>query len=243
MDDRKVGLVIRALRRQRGWRQADLASRTGVSQTLVSLIERGHVAAVSFRRLRQVCLGVDAAVSVEVRWRGGQADRLLDDEHARLIAQIIAALTALGWTVRAEVTYAEYAERGSFDILAWHAPSRSLLVIEVKTELLSAEATLRKLDEKVRLGAVVARRRFGWIPASTSRLLVLPESTTTRRRLGEHRGLFEVALPASGRAVRQWIAAPTGSLSGRILLPPSTTRAGKRPGGGRHRVRTRPTAA
>jgi transcriptional regulator with XRE-family HTH domain len=239
MDDRKVGLVIRALRRQRGWRQADLAHRAGVSQTLGSLIERGHVAGVSFRRLRQVCLGLEAAVSVEVRWRGGQADRLLDNDHARLVAQMIAALTALGWTVRAEVTYAEYAERGSFDILGWHPESRSLLIIEVKTELLSAEATLRKLDEKVRLGPLVARRRFGWIPASTSRLLVLPESTTTRRRLAQHRGLFEAALPAAGRIVRHWIAAPTG-LSGRILLPPSTTRAGKRSGGGRHRVRTQP---
>jgi transcriptional regulator with XRE-family HTH domain len=171
VDDRKVGLIIRALRRRRGWRQIDLASRANVSQSLVSIIERGHVDGTSTRSLRQVLLALDAALWLDVRWRGGEVGRLLDEDHARLVGRVAAALQATGWAVRTEITYAEFSERGSFDVIAWHGGTRTLLVVEVKTELDSAEATFRKLDEKVRLAPKIARERFGWTARTASRLL------------------------------------------------------------------------
>ena len=73
-------------------------------------------------------------------------------------------LGAAGWMVRPEVSYSEWGERGSIDLLGWHASTRSLLIVEVKSELASVEETLRKHDEKVRLGSVVASRRLGWSP-------------------------------------------------------------------------------
>jgi predicted transcriptional regulator len=39
VDDRRVGLVIRALRRRRGWRQVDLAAAASVSQSLIARAE------------------------------------------------------------------------------------------------------------------------------------------------------------------------------------------------------------
>ena len=74
-----------------------------------------------------------------------------------------------------------YGERGSIDLLAWHEASRTLLVIEFKTELTSIEETLRRHDSKVRLAPGIARERFGWDPAVDARLLVLPEDRTARR--------------------------------------------------------------
>jgi Holliday junction resolvase-like predicted endonuclease len=70
-----------------------------------------------------------------------------------------------------------YGERGSIDLLAWHEATRTLLVVEVKTEVASIEATLRKHDEKVRLARRVAADRFGWQATVTSRLLVLPRTS------------------------------------------------------------------
>jgi hypothetical protein len=58
------------------------------------------------------------------------------------------------------VSYSVYGERGSIDLLAWHPAIRTLLVIEVKTEVSSVEAMLRKHDEKVRLAPRVAAERF-----------------------------------------------------------------------------------
>ena len=43
MDDRRLGLVIRALRRRHGWRQQDLATYSGLSQSAISRVEAGHI--------------------------------------------------------------------------------------------------------------------------------------------------------------------------------------------------------
>ncbi|HEY4190087.1 MAG TPA: hypothetical protein VGM28_06685, partial [Candidatus Limnocylindrales bacterium] len=59
-----------------------------------------------------------------------------------------------------------YGERGSIDILAWHAATRTLLIVEVKTEIASAEEMLRRHDAKVRLGPAIGRERFGIAPGA-----------------------------------------------------------------------------
>lgn len=205
---------MRTLRQRRGWRQADLAEAGDCSQNLVSLIERGHLDRVALRAVRRIIAALDASVAVEVRWRGAGLDRLLDEGHAAVVGALAERLRQSGWLVEVEVTYSEYGERGSFDILALLPAGGSLLVVEVKTDLPSAEATLRKLDEKARLGAKVGRERFGWRAASVSRLLVMPDSATLRRRVGRHEAVFGRALPARNVAVRRWLAKPVGAISG-----------------------------
>jgi hypothetical protein len=117
------------------------------------------------------------------------------------------------------VSYSEWGERGSIDLLGWHGSTRSLLVVEVKSELASIEETLRKHDEKMRLGSVVASRRLGWSALSVSRLLVLPATRTTSRRLAAHAGVLGSVYPTRGRGVRAWWSKPTGELSGLLLVP------------------------
>jgi transcriptional regulator with XRE-family HTH domain len=238
----RFGVVIRALRRRRGWRQVDLARAAGVSQTLVSLIERGHADRVLLANVIAVCAALEARVSLEVRWRAGELDRLLDQDHAGLVSAISTLLSAWGWEVQLEVTYAIYGATGSIDVLAWHAPTRSLLVIEIKTEVTSAEATIRKLDEKARLAAQVALERFGWRAATVSRLLVIEDTTTARSRVNRARGVFEAAFPLRGLEVRRWLRSPAGPVSALMFLPNSSTSAGMSRRGGRHRVRRAPRA-
>jgi len=204
---------------------------------MISLVERGHVEAVSIRTLRAILRALDALVIVEVRWRGGQVDRLIDEDHAALVGLVAGALGGLGWEVRTEVTYSRYGERGSFDLLAWHAATSTLLVVEVKTQVASAEETLRKLDEKARLAPVVARERFGWSAAQASRLLVLPDVSTARRRVGRHAAIFDLALPARTVVVRRWLAQPTGALAGVWFRSASNGSSHKARHGGRDRVR------
>lgn len=78
MDLVRFGLIIRALRRRKGWRQLDLALAAGVSQTLISLIERGHADQVLLAIVLAVGSALDARMAIDVRWRGGELDRLLD---------------------------------------------------------------------------------------------------------------------------------------------------------------------
>ena len=117
MDDRRVGLVIRALRRRRAWRQSDLAAAARVSQSAISLVERGHVDTMSLRTLRRIFLALEARGDLDVRWRGGSPDRVVDERHADVAAVSVRSLTNFGWDHAVEVTYAIFGERGSLDVL------------------------------------------------------------------------------------------------------------------------------
>ncbi|HEX5589795.1 MAG TPA: helix-turn-helix transcriptional regulator, partial [Candidatus Limnocylindrales bacterium] len=173
----RFGLSIRALRRRKGWRQLDLARRAGTSQQTVSRMERGDAETATLASIHRVAAALEAQIDLAVRWRGGLLDRVLDERHARLVGSIAGRLATWGFDVVPEVSYAEYGERGSIDLLAVDRGSRLLVVVEAKTELTSIEATLRKHDEKVRLAPVVAQRRLGLGgPWRAIPVLVLPES-------------------------------------------------------------------
>jgi transcriptional regulator with XRE-family HTH domain len=226
VNDIQVGRSLRALRRRLGWRQSDVARRAAVSQQLVSRVERGKVGGLARNTLARIFATVDAEVVTHVRWRGGDLDRLIDEGHAGLIGVVTELLTSLEWQVLPEVTFSEWGERGSVDILAWHAATRTLLVVEVKTEITSAEETLRTHDVKVRLAPTLGAARFGARPVAVARLLVVGESSTNRRRIERLAPVLTAAYPARGIEVRQWLRQPAGRMAGLLVVsPPSTGRA------------------
>ena len=212
--------------------------RPGVSQQLISSIERGHVDTIaqshappdprSARRPmrdRRALAGRNSRSDARRRpCSADRGDRSLNCEQ-------------VGWLWAVEVTYSIFGERGSIDVLAFHRPTGSLLVIEVKTELTSIEETLRRHHAKVRLAARIAREQCEWQSTSTSRLLVLPESSTTRDRIARHARVLDSVLPAENVAVRRWLAAPSGPMQGRLFLPITSPRGRKQGLQGPHRVR------
>ena len=216
--DVRIGARFRALRHRLGWRQEDVAHRAGISQDVVSFVERGLLERVSIRNLRAIAGALDAEFFIQLRWRGGDLDRLVDEGHATLVGAITRLLTSRGWQVRIEVTYAVYRERGSIDVLAWHAATRTLLVVEVKSDLTSIEETLRKHDEKTRLAPRIAAADLGWVAASVARLLVLPDLSTPRRRVARHEAALGAAYPARRQWLRDWLGAPTGRMSGLLFV-------------------------
>lgn len=180
--------------------------------------------------VERVLAALDAELVTYVRWRGGDLDRLLDRAHAAMNEQLVQALAALGWTVEPEVSFSELGDRGSIDILAWHADTGTLLVIEVKTELASIEETLRRHDVKARLATHVARQRLGWEARSSLRILVLPDSTASRERVGQHDALFSRAYPLRGAALRRVLKDPAAP--GRASEDPSPRRIADRSASG-----------
>jgi len=217
MDDARLARLIRVLRHQRGWRQADLAERAGVSPDAIVRFEAGRLGHMHMSTIRAIVSAFGLSYEGAVRGLGANEDRLIDERHATLSGGCASWLTSLDWLMRSEVSYSEWGERGSVDLLAWHAATRSLIVIEIKTELASIESTLRKLDEKARLASAIVRP-FGWQPASVSRLLVLPEDRTQRRRVVAHASILEAAYPLRTRAIRTWCKAPAGSMAGLMFL-------------------------
>jgi len=198
-----------------------VATRASVSREPISRLERGVLDGLTVRTLRRVFHALDADLALVVRWRGGELDRVLDRGHAALGGSLIDRFDRRTWGVAPEVSYSEYGERGAIDVLGWHGSSRCLLVIEVKTELTSIEETLRRHDVKARLAARIARERFGWDPLTVSRLLVLPDESTARRRVSAHDGILRRAYPHRGQSVRRWLANPSGSIAGLMFLSPA----------------------
>jgi transcriptional regulator with XRE-family HTH domain len=228
VDDVRLGRILRALRRRKGWRQADVAAAAKVSQSTISLIERGHLQTLSIRVVRGVFAAVEARFEASVTWRGGALDRLLDERHARLVEAMAAALVAGSWEVHIEVTFSEFGERGSIDILALRREEAVALIVEIKSELVAIDDTVRRLDVKSRLAGKVVEERFGWRPATVSRLLVIEDRATARRRVAVHRAALEAAFPDRGARVRTWLSRPSGPLSGLWFRSSGRTR-GERP--------------
>src|SRR6185437_9134248 len=100
--------------------------------------------------------------SLDLLWRGGLLDRVLDERHASLVERVVALLVALGWRAEPEVSYAEFGETGSIDVLAVREDLGVALVIEVKSEITAIESTNRRFDAKIRLAPRIVARRFGF---------------------------------------------------------------------------------
>jgi transcriptional regulator with XRE-family HTH domain len=227
MDDVAIGRLVGVIRRRLGLRQADVAQRAKVSQQVVSLLETGGLGRLSLGTARGIASAIGAELVVTVRWRGADVDRLRDEGHATVLAAIALILQAEGWLTAAEVTYSEYGERGSIDLLAFHPETRILLVVEVKTEVVSVEETLRRHDAKVRLAARIARQRFDWSSVAICPLLAISDTRTARRRIEHHDGVFGRTYPLRGPAARAWIRKPLPG-AGLLLFVTGTSEGGGR---------------
>jgi hypothetical protein len=164
-------------------------------------------------RLDRIARVLDIQLSVVARWRGGELDRLLNARHSAMheaFARIIASHS--GWISRPEVSYSIYGERGLIDALAWHEATRSLLVVELKTELADAQELVGVLDRKRRLAPRIARG-IGWEGATTSVWVAVAAHRSNRRAIEEHRAFLASAFPDAGRVMRGWFRSPFGSVA------------------------------
>ena len=233
----RAGLVIRALRRAQGMRQIDLARKAHVCQQTISNIERGRFGSLSIDTFVAVARELGAEVPLVPHWRGAAGLRLLDRAHARIQQSVAETLTEAGWSVRAEVTFNVFGERGSVDVAGVHAAARAVLIVEVKSELVSVEETLRSLDVKRRVFPGVIAREAGWKPIAIGVVLVLPDGSTHREAVARHGTSLGRTLPERTVAIRKWVQDPSGSLAGIWFLRDTTSKRGTREPVAPHRVR------
>jgi transcriptional regulator with XRE-family HTH domain len=233
MTDVMVGLVFRAIRRRRGWRQIDVAQRAGVSQQVVSLIEHGRLEQVSLGALRSIARALEIELPLAPRWRGPELDRLLDAEHAAMVEATVAALDTSRWVVTLEWSFNHFGERGAVDVLAWNESRRALAVIEVKSRVVDVQDLLGKLDRKVRLARELLPHERVWAPEVVGRILVLPDTSTARDAIARMGRTFDVSLPARTIDTRRWLGDPREDLRSiwflRLTRPVGGVRRSRQP--------------
>jgi transcriptional regulator with XRE-family HTH domain len=236
--DDTIGRAIRALRHRRGMRQQDLARRSGISRSVVADLEHGVIEPHTLRALARTVTAAGASLRVEVVVPGHDLRRLLDADHARIQSAWAEMLGRWGWDVNAEVTFNHFGERGSIDLLAWHEPSRVLVVVEVKTVIVDVQDLLAGLDRKARI-ALLTAQEGGRRAARTVPALVVAEGTTARRRVADHAPLFEF-LELRGRGALGWLRDPTSAPPPQGILCLTklpTARSGDLRRAGRARIR------
>jgi hypothetical protein len=157
-------------------------------------------------------------VDVVVRWRGGELDRLVNARHSALHEAAAQMFTKQPeWIVAPEASFSIYGERGVVDILGWHASSRTLLVIELKSALVDVQELIGSMDRKRRLAPRIALER-GWDSVGVSTWVVVGESRTNRRHVARHAALLRTVFPSNGHAFRSWLGDPDGAISGLSFL-------------------------
>lgn len=246
MNTVRIGRVLRALRRRRGWRQVDLALRAGVSASTISRAEAGEFTAMPLQVIERVASALGATLELVARWHGEALDRLLDEAHASIVDVLVRRHVEAGWEVAVEVSFAIDGERGSIDVLAFHRAAGVLAVIEVKSVVPDVQAMLHGLDRKARLANRIAAER-SWRAELVLRMLVINDDRTSRRRVEQHAALFEAAFDVRGRSASAWIRDPAScraalghhpSRASALLFLPPVHRVNAGGGrGGRHRVR------
>jgi len=129
-------------------------------------------------------------------------------------------LRAATWEAVPEATFAIGAERGSVDVLAWHAATATVLIVEVKSVVPDAQAMLAALDRKVRLAEQIARSQ-GWRAERVGRLLAIGSTRTSHRRIAALSATFEARFPDRAVQVRRFILAPASfkTLNALSFLP------------------------
>jgi transcriptional regulator with XRE-family HTH domain len=208
-----VPRALRALRRRRAWRQVDLARRAHVARDLVQRAEGRRFAGVTVGALERLAEALDAHLVVELRWRGAELDRLMDARHAALTAAAANRLGRTGWDVRPEVSFNHFGDRGRCDLVAWHAVTRTLLNLEVKSQLGDLQDVLGRLDVKVRLGRQIATAMGVGRPERVLGGIVLAANGGNRRIVDRHEPLFR-AFAARGRAAFAWLRHPQRPVTG-----------------------------
>lgn len=219
MEDQRIGSALRALRLRRRLRQVDVAAAAGIPRGAVMRIEAGRLDEVSFGYVRRMARVLDARFEGLVRWRGADLDRLVNRGHALMHEAAFRWLKEVGgWFALPEVSFARNGERGVIDIVAWHAASRILLVIELKTRIVDINDLMATMDLRRRVAWQIAKEH-GWDPVAVGVWVIVAPGRSNGRALADHATVLRAKFPADGRSMRRWLSRPSADIAGLSFMP------------------------
>ncbi len=226
-----VGRQVAEVRRAIRWTQADLGRVVGVTQSVISDIELGRQADLSLRRAEALldAMGARLRISIDPPRVAEALQR--DLVHVHCSAFVARRMRAAGWDTRAEVEVGGDRSRGWIDLLAYQETRRSLLVIEIKTEIRDVGDLERALSWYER-EAWAAGRRQGWQPRRVGSAVLLLATAENDRLAHSLRSVLADRFPCRAAALTELLASGEPIVEGRCLAmidPRSRRRAWIRP--------------
>jgi transcriptional regulator with XRE-family HTH domain len=221
----RVAAIVRDAREAGGISMTELGVRSGVSRQMVAAVESAQ-ANPSLDVIAALFDGLGIDVDLVARGRVMlDRPRRGDAAHAMCSAYVQRRLEAAGWQVAREVRIDDGRYVGWIDLLAFHAPTGTLLVIEVKTQIEDLGAIERSIDWHVR-GARRAAERLGWRARAVAAWVTALASDEIEEELRRNRALWESAFPRRAREMALTASAPEEIVQGRglALIDPRSRR-------------------
>jgi transcriptional regulator with XRE-family HTH domain len=212
-----TGRLLRMLRIRKDWRQSDVAGKAELSPAVIARHEGGIIGSLTALERHAGVFGL--RIDVRLVGRSGELVRLADEEHAAIVETLATWFRSVGFLVEAEASFSEWGERGRIDLLAFDPETGTLVVVEVKTQLLDLQDLFGALNVKERLGATVAERR-GWSVRRRMSVLGVADTSANRGIVRQHPSLFAsfARRRLTASAVRggeprllHWVSAPRAS--------------------------------
>lgn len=221
----RIGTMVLENRLRRGMSKTDLAERSGVSRQMVAAVESA-TANPSLDIVAALFAGLELQIEVAARGPvliGSTPQR--DAAHASCSAYLQRRFDAAGWVTAREVRIEDGRYLGWIDLLAFHEPSGTLVVIEVKTQIDDLGAIERSIDWYER-AAVSAARRLGWRPTRTASWLVALATDEVDDRIWANRTALSLSFPIRAASMMATMTDPAGSALGRglALIDPRSRR-------------------
>lgn len=123
-------------------------------------------------------MALRADLDIALHWNGKNLDRTLNAGHSAMHKLVVGILIAAGWEVVPERSFSIWGKRGVIDILALDAATRTLLVVELKTEIADVQQLVGTVDRYRRLAPQVGRE-LGWDARSVGVWVAVTESPRT----------------------------------------------------------------
>jgi transcriptional regulator with XRE-family HTH domain len=177
-----------AARAVAGLTQRQVARRAGVSQSLVSLAERGLTVPTLDEKRR---LAAASGHDLVVRLYPADGVRLRDSGQLQ-VAELIRAAAAAAWRVRLEVPVSVAPDRRAVDMVL-DGPA-GMVAVEVERALLDLQAQLRAAQLK---RSAMAERTG----RSVSLVIAVLDTRRNRAAVATHRLLLGAALPIPSRRI------------------------------------------
>lgn len=228
----RVASMVTDNRRRLGWSKADLGRRTGMSAQMVGAVEAAG-ANPSLRVLVALLDGL--GLDVELVARGQPVvltatPRQRDAAHAVCSGHAQRRIETLeGWDLRREVRIDSGRYHGWIDLLAFHAESGTLVIIEIKTSIDDLGGIERNMDWYVREAPSVASR-LGWDARVILPWLLVLATDEVEARLRANRVVVDAAFPVRAPAMTAILADPASAATvdagrrGLALIDPRSRR-------------------
>lgn len=200
----RFGQELRDARRAAGLTQSRLGVRTGISQPMISRIERGTFAP-GLQAMVRLAHGVGQRLSVRIYPADGVG---LRDSGQLKLAELIRAAAHRSWRVSLEVPVAPPPDRRAADMVL--DSFGEVVLVEIERGLRDLQAQLRAAQLK---RVALAERRGQQVRL----VIAVPDTAMTRQVVAPHVAVIRSALPVSSRTA--WAAIRSGlALNGDALL-------------------------